>query len=320
MLSLIAFVRPAGKGRGLCGEHVAPGTESLVSARFFSPYRTLSVLVCFALTGTKPGCCYFVQHMALPAHVLDRLPARLRQNGLLTTGDQLSAARALKLGLSGQDLPGQDLPGQGQDPWSAMLLSGEWPEGQVSELCLAGGFAGGTSLALNACRQVQETGALFSPDPSWCAFVDPSRSLYAPGVARAGVRLSHLLVVRPRPEDLVRVTLRLVESQSLPLVIVDLVGTPTHPLEVALGPWGRVVQRLSRALEGTVSRVLLLTHKDAPRPFPLRVGLRVELTRPAPDQLEYRITRTREGARGEGAALELAQTGRLPAMRVSHVA
>ncbi len=69
----------------------------------------------------------------------------------------------------------------------------------------------------------------FRTSPSWCAFVDPSRSLYAPGVERAGVRLSHLLVVRPRPEDLVRVTLRLVESQSLPLVIVDLVGHTDEP-------------------------------------------------------------------------------------------
>jgi hypothetical protein len=223
--------------------------------------------------------------------------------------------------LPSQGLPSQGLPSQkSRDPWGEMLLSGDWPEGLVSELSLAGGFAGGTSLGLNACRQVQEEGVLFSREPSWCAFVDPSRSLYAPGVARAGVRLSHLLVVRPRPEELVRVTLRLVESQSLPLVIVDLVGTPTNPLEVPLGPWGRVVQRLGHALEGTSGRVLLLTHKDAPRPFPLRVGLRVELARPAPDQLEYRITRTREGARGQGASLELAQTGRLPAMRVSHVA
>src|SRR5688572_25661983 len=142
----------------------------------------------------------------------------------------------------------------------------------------------GTSLCLNACRHVQETGVLFSREPAWCAFVDPSGSLYAPGVARAGVQLSHLLVVRPRPEDLARVTLRLVESQSLPLVVVDLVGTPTSPLDVPLGPWGRVIQRLARALEGTTTRVLLLTHEAAPRPVPLRVGLRVELSRPAPDQ------------------------------------
>ncbi len=82
-----------------------------------------------------------------------------------------------------------------------------------------------------------------------------------------------------------------------------------------------MVKRLGRALEGTSGRVLLLTHKDTPRPIPLRVGLRVELARPTPEKLAYRITRTREGARGgDGAALELAQTGRLPAMRASHVA
>jgi hypothetical protein len=256
--------------------------------------------------------------MALPAHVLERLPARLRQNGLLTTGDQLALARDL-----GARSPGGRQAQEGPDPWGEMLLSGEWPEGVVSELALGGGWAGGTSLGLAACRHVQEAGALFSPEPSWCAFVDPSRSLYAPGAQRAGVRLSHLLVVRPKVEDLARVTLRLVESRSLPLVVVDLVGTPTSPLDVPLGPWGRVVQRLARAIEGSPSRVLLLTDQGAARPFPLRVGLRVELVRPAPAELAYRVTRTREGLRRsehDAAALELAGAGHLPAMRVSHVA
>lgn len=246
----------------------------------------------------------------------------------MTTGDQLLAARALARGPSASPRTsalseGAALPSvlpEERDPWAELLLSGKWPEGVVSELSLGGGWAGGTSLALNACRQVQEAGVPFSREPSFCAFVDPTRSLYAPGVARAGVLLSHLLVVRPAPEDLVRVTLRLVESRSLPLVVVDLVGTPTSPLEVPLGPWGRVVQRLGRALEGTSARVLLLTHREAPRPLPLRVGLRIELERHAPDQLSYRVTKSAEGATGAGRALELARASRLPAMRASHVA
>jgi len=233
----------------------------------------------------------------------------------------VAQSAAAGVGQPGRATEGRATEGRAPDLWGAMLLSGEWPEGLVSELSLAGGWAGGTSLALNACRHVQETGVLFSREPAWCAFVDPSASLYAPGVARAGVDLSHLLVVRPLPEDIVRVTLRLVESQSLPLVVVDLVGTPTSPLEVPLGPWGRVVQRLGRALEGTTGRVLLLTAREAPRPVPLRVGLRIELERPAPDQLAYRVSRSPEGASGgEGRALELARAGRLPAMRKSHVA
>lgn len=268
--------------------------------------------------------------MALPAHVLDRIPARLRQNGLLTTGDQLAAARALSRSPSEVRMPGV---ASATDPGAALLLSGDWPEGTVSELCLAGGWAGGTSLALHACRHVQQAGVLFSREPSWCAFVDPSGSLYAPGVARAGVLLSHFLVVRPRPEDIVRVSLRLVESQSLPLVVIDLVGTPASPLEVPLAPWVRVVDRLMRALSGTSGRVLLLTDQAALRPVPLRVGFRVELERPAPERLAFRITRSREGWAGSGQAgsgqagerqavlgPELAQTGCLPAMRASHVA
>lgn len=303
MLSMIALARGRGSKREL--DIVCPSLTELTLARPLVAANLFS--------------------MALPAHVLERLPARLRQNGLLTTGDQLSAARSLRARPEGR--PRSEAQ---PDPWGEMLLSGEWPEGVVSELALGGGWAGGTSLALAACRHVQEAGVLFSPEPSWCAFVDPSRSLYAPGVVRAGVRLSHLLVVRPKIEDLARVTLRLVESRSLPLVVVDLVGTPTSPLDVPLGPWGRVVQRLSRALEGTPSRVLLLTDQGAPRPLPLRVGLRVELARPAPAELAYRVTRAREGLRrsesgshdagSEGSALELSGAGYLPAMRVSHVA
>src|SRR6186713_3198298 len=102
--------------------------------------------------------------MALPAHVLVRLPARLRQNGLLRTGDQLLGAQALGPRLAQPREAARQPEGTpgALDPWAEMLLSGDWPEGVVSELSLAGGWAGGTSLGLNACRHVQETGALFS--------------------------------------------------------------------------------------------------------------------------------------------------------------
>lgn len=256
--------------------------------------------------------------MALPAHVLERLPTKLRQNGLITTGAELALAR----GLTGRG----PVKVPREDPWERVLLEGDWPEGLVSELALVGGWAGGTSLGLAACRRVQQAGipGALAAEPSFCAFVDPSGSLYAPGVVQAGVRLSHLLVVRPRPEDLVRVTLRLVESHSLPLVVVDLVGTPERPQGVSLGPWGRVVQRLARAVEGTTARVLLLTDARAQRPLPLPVGLRVEVSRPAPTELAYRVLRSREGlgstGSGAGGSLDVARANRLPAVRVSHVA
>src|SRR5690606_20149271 len=60
----------------------------------------------------------------------------------------------------------------------------------------------------------------------WCAFVDPSGTLHAPGVVEVGVQLDHVLVVRPPLEALERTACRLARSIAFDLVIVDTVGVP----------------------------------------------------------------------------------------------
>jgi recombination protein RecA len=119
--------------------------------------------------------------------------------------------------------------------------------------------------------------------------------LYAPGVAQAGVALDRLLVVRPPLEALSRVALRLVESHAFAVTIIDTAGTPGAELDVALGTWPRIVRRLSMALEASSGVVLLVTDAAAARPLPLPVAMRIELGRPAANQLSLRIAKDKHG-------------------------
>jgi recombination protein RecA len=157
-------------------------------------------------------------------------------------------------------------------------------------------------LALSACAQAQQQGlTLGHQEGHFCAYVDPSCSLYAPGVQALGVRLDRLLVVRPPLEALVAVTLRLVRSRVFVLVVVDTAGVPGHPLQVDLGAWVRIVRQMNLALEGTQSSVLLITDASARRPMPLPVARRIETSRPNHEQLRMLIAkdRFRESARSQ---------------------
>ncbi len=223
--------------------------------------------------------------MALPAHVLDRLPAKLRKNGLISTGEQFFPA-----GLRAR-------AGQAAH-FGQLLLQGAWPAGTVSELALSGGLSGGTALSLRACRhaQLEAQRGEEAQSSSWCAFVDPSATLHAPGVRQQGIDLDRLLVLRPALEDIARVTLRLGLSHRISLLVVDLVGSPTAPLDLDLEPWVRVVRRLGSALAQSPGRVLLLTAKESPRPLPLPVGLRIEVARTGPRELSYQVTKNLAGS------------------------
>ncbi len=214
--------------------------------------------------------------MALPAHLLAQLPPGVVH------------------GLGAANAPAQVGALSLEPVLDAVLPDGGLPRGAVVELAVAGGAALGTRIALGACRAAQAEGRLHG-DPPWCAFVDPAASLYAPGVVQAGLELERLLVVRPPLEALARVTARVVESQAFAVVVIDTVGVPGASVDVALGSWARVVRRLSLAVEGTSGLVLLVTDRDARRPLPLPVAMRVELARLAPDRLALRVAKHRHG-------------------------
>jgi recombination protein RecA len=219
--------------------------------------------------------------MALPAHLLERLsPAFSRAAVRLGQPANTTEQAGLAFGIPELDAL---LPDQG-------LL-----RGSVVELCSAGEGALTTSLALAACAQAQaEVRSRHSRTP-WCAFVDPSGTLYGPGGAAPGVDLSRLLVVRPPLQALSRVALRLAESEAFAVVVVDLAGVVGERVTAPLGTWPRVVRRLAMAIEGTGHSVLLLTREADRRPLPLPVAQRLEVSRPSADKLLVRLAKDQRG-------------------------
>jgi recombination protein RecA len=224
--------------------------------------------------------CYYVQYMALPAHVLERLSPVFTQTGVRLARPAEGPVQGLSFGIPELD---------------ALLPDGGLVRGSVVELCAAGEGALGTSLGLAACAQAQAEARARGASTPWCAFVDPSATLYGPGVAAAGVDLSRLLVARPPLAALSRVALRLAESEAFAVVVVDLTGVVGERVSVPLGTWPRVVRRLALAIEGTGHSVLLLTRSADRRPLPLPVAQRLEVSRPSADRLMVRIAKDQRG-------------------------
>jgi len=169
--------------------------------------------------------------------------------------------------------------------------------GGVVELSVLAPGGLSTTLALAAIKSFQRShvASLSQKIEPWCAFVDPSGTLYAPGVAASGVALERLLVVRPPLEALGRVAIKLAESGVFELVVVDTLGVLGSSLDFSLARFGRVVRRLSMAVDGTEKSVLLLTDGRVPRSLPLPVAQRIELTRPSRERLLVRIAKDRRG-------------------------
>ena len=214
--------------------------------------------------------------MALPAHLLERLPTQVRRGGLL--GGAVPPSILSILPELDEVLPDQGIP-----------------RGCVVELAVAGGVSLATAIALAACRAAQREAALCGGDVPWCAFVDPSATLYGPGVAEAGVTLERLLVVRPPLEALERTAIRLAESQAFAVTVIDTMGVPGKSCGVVLGSWPRVVRRLALSAEASGTAVLLITDSEARRPLPLPVAMRLELSRTSADRLSVRVAKERRG-------------------------
>lgn len=223
------------------------------------------------------------------------------------TADLQRLAESLKPGMNSK------LAGQvriGAAPAITRLPAGlsiGWPEfeaclpdaglarGHVVQLAELHPGALASTLALRACAKAQQQGRVFGSDELWCAFVDPLRSLYAPGVAQAGVRLDRLLVISPDPTALANVALRVVRAGVFAVVVIDastgLSSDVVHPL----GNWVRAVRQMALALEGQQTGVLLLTGANQLSSLPLPVAQRIELRRRAPQQLDVRVAKDRWG-------------------------
>jgi recombination protein RecA len=216
----------------------------------------------------------------------------------------LSSTEVLPLGISALDAA---LPGGG------VALGG------VTELQVRGASGAATSFALAACRAAQqrgrqlEAGGSRSESSVWCAFIDPSASLFAPGVTRLGVDLAYLLVTRPETDAIDRVAVRIAEANLVAVLIIDLRGVvqpSAVPLNTARSPsqqgtraarsldehsWQRTVRRLSLAIKSSSTSVLLITQAEQFQSLPLPTFQRLELTRSSQTSFELRVAKERTG-------------------------
>jgi hypothetical protein len=219
--------------------------------------------------------------MARPADLLERLPASLRGQARLGLANELVGLPA-GLSLSWPAL-------------EACLPDAGLARGHVVQLAALHPGALATTIALRACVAAQQQGRALGTEEPWCAFIDPSKSLYAPGVAQYGVRLDRLLVVNPEPQALASVALRAVRSGVFAVVVIDVLGGLGTGTAKPLGAWVRTIRQMALALEGQRTVVLLLTDATAQAPLPLPVAQRIELRRNHLNRLELRIAKDRWG-------------------------
>ncbi len=233
----------------------------------------------------------YVQYMALPLRLVKELPPSVFA-GVGSPEDihALSDGSPSGLGPSGLRL--------GHPELEQALPDGGLLRGAVTEFAVRDGSALSTSVALGACRSAQEEALAHGGEAAWCAFIDASGTLHAPGVAQKGLDLSRLLVVRPDAEALKRVVVRLAESRVFAVLVVDLTGVPGRELCPNLGSWPRVIRRLSMAIQGTQTTLVLLTEASAARPLPLPVAQRIELSRPDATHLKVQVVKDRQGRIG----------------------
>ncbi len=213
-------------------------------------------------------------------------------------------------------------------PVDASLPEGGLPRGAVVELTAPQGLARSTTLALSLCASAQAEARLRGESDTrgaWCAWLDPAfeargsgspsasfapnpGTLFAPALARAGVDLERLLVVRPTLEDLARVAVRVAACHAFSVVVVDTAGVPGCRGEVRLDRWVNIVRRLALAVEGSDTTVLLLTDASASRAMPLPAAMRIELERLAEDRLGLRVAKDRRGRVTGAQSIELGKS------------
>lgn len=239
------------------------------------------------------------------AHDVESLLARFGSAGKLRIArTDAPSSRSRALALSWPDL-------------EAILPDGGLPRGVV-ELAAPRALGGSTSVALAAICAGQTRGT-----STWCAWLDPEGTLYAPGVAAAGVELSRMLVVRPPRAQLGRVAVKVVASGAFEVVAIDLDAVPGAGILVTAGASRRstehthkqpneqkqqkqrrawapevLVRKLALAAEPNGSTVLLLTDTSKPRAVPWPVALRLELSSPSPCELVVRVAKDKRGRIG----------------------
>jgi recombination protein RecA len=220
----------------------------------------------------------------------------------------------LRLLPSGEDGESSDDSGRFPTPSQAVLAS-EWPELDevlpdhgfpkgVVELTAPHGLGGATSIALAAVRAAHKRDLR-----AYCAWVDTEATLFGPGVAKAGVDLERLLVVRPPPEDAGRIAAKVAESHACEVIVVDLPRASLAPKRIGRGAHRPLrpevlIRKLALATAQGGSTLFLVTDKLAPRDLPWPVALRLELDR-APGHIVVKVAKEKRGRVGARAVVPM---------------
>jgi len=260
--------------------------------------------------------------MALPA---TSLAAEPKARELLLRGlpgaHELKTAAQLQVALEFQY--SERVLALGSPELDAALPRGGLLQGSVTELQVRGAGGAATSFALCACRAAQRAVSSWQQNGSqqngsvrlagestpWCAFIDPSASLFAPGVARLGVELGRLLVVRPDIDAVARIAIRIAEARAVSLLVIDLRGAlgnlsgssrcadrrSDHHRGQNHHRWQSAVRRLALSVRNLATCVLLITAEEEQRSMPLPVAMRLEFSRASANHFEIRVGKERTG-------------------------
>jgi len=225
----------------------------------------------------------YVQYMAAAEMISPKLSPEILRSIAPATALAGAEARVLPTGMAEVD---------------AVLPDGGLPRGSVIELAAARSLAQSTSLALALCASAQREAVVRGGLPAWCAWLDPSCSLYAPGVAAHGVTLDRLLVVRPPLDALARIAARIVSSRVFSVVVVDTAGVPGAMVDTPLSRWANVVRRFAVGAQGSDTCVVLLTDQQRSRQASLPAAMRLELAQSSTGVLSLRVAKDRRGRIG----------------------
>jgi hypothetical protein len=141
---------------------------------------------------------------------------------------------------------------------------------------------------------------------AWCAWIDPTGTLYAPGVVMAGVQLHRLFIVRPPQSEVGQIAVKVARSQAFAVIVVDddPVGGAAMSEDRSRVTRARhdrsrevLVRKLALLAAEGGSTIVLLTDSRRACPAPLPVALRLELER-APEAVHVRIGKDRYGRGG----------------------
>jgi hypothetical protein len=200
-----------------------------------------------------------------------------------------------------------------------ILPDGGFPRGVV-ELSSPHAVGGSTAVAFAAIRSAQKKSATQThPNAIPAAWIDTDTTLYAPGVANAGIDLARLFVIRPPRAELGRIAVKVARSGAFELLVIDvdaIAGVDEgaqKQARIGSSPCGTgslrskmevVVRKLALAAEANGMTVILITDAHRHRAVPWPVAMRLELER-RPGKIGVRVAKERHGRIGAKTWLSL---------------